>query len=298
MRTALLLSLLLFLTHANAQLVNGSFEDALGAFSDSGWVATCSTGPGPGAPGYGGASILVPHSNAPGCGWSRLYQLVTWFFINPYSGIRFGVKDAQGNLSFNTAALQNTGSWTFLSVTNTFSLAPGDTVFVECDPGTVSGNGSNAVWAMFDGLELSSLSTAVQGAAQREAVHLFPNPADDVLWAATDAPVLEARVITAAGQVRSLDVQGGSGGTWRVPVDGLVAGAYVLWLRTPVGVRTAHAGRCAHRALREALSPRVVQPVAIDRRNQCCPWGHRRRPCLSFGLDHEQDPFQVRHREG
>ena len=257
MRTALLLSLLLFFSRASAQLVNGSFEDALGAFSDSGWVATCSTGPGPGAPGYGGASILVPHSNAPGCGWSRLYQLVpaigdgetwtltgwvanfTWFFINPYSGIRFGVKDAQGNLSFNTAALQNTGSWTFLSVTNTFSLAPGDTVFVECDPGTVSGNGSNAVWAMFDGLELSSLSTAVQGAAQREAVHLFPNPADDVLWAATGAPVLEARVITAAGQVRSVDVQGGAGGTWRVPVGGLAAGAYMLWLRTPVGVRTA-----------------------------------------------------------
>jgi len=257
MRTTILLLLLLLFTRASAQLVNGSFEDALGAYSDSGWVATCSVMPGPGAPGYGSTSILVPHSNSQGCGWSRLYQLVpaigdgetwtltgwvanfTWFFTDPYSGIRFGVKDAQGNLAFNTAALQNTGSWTFLSVTNTFTLAPGDTVFVECDPGAVSGMGSNAVFAMFDGLELTSLSTGVADASTRDAVHLFPNPADDVLWAATDAPVLEARVITAAGQVRSVDVQGGASGTWQVNVDELAAGAHVLWLRTPGGVRTA-----------------------------------------------------------
>jgi hypothetical protein len=70
-------------------------------------------------------------------------------------------------------------------------------------------------------------------------VHLFPNPAEDVLWVATEAPVLEARVITATGQVQAVDVLGGASGTWQVSVEGLAAGAHVLWLRTSNGVHTA-----------------------------------------------------------
>lgn len=241
----------------HAQLINGSFEDALGNPSDSGWVATCSTMPGPGAPGCGNYAILVPHSNAPGCGWSRLDQLVpaigdgetwtlsgwcanfTWFFADPYSGFRFGIKDAQGGLSFNTAALQNTGSWTYLSVTNTFTLDPGDTVFVECDPGSVSGMGSNQVFAMFDGVELVSLSTGVEEGHNSKQVHLRPDPAVDRVWVATGEPLLELRVIGINGGVQRELPFTASGGTAEVDITGLSSGVHQLWVRTASGVKSA-----------------------------------------------------------
>ncbi len=257
MRALFLLLLCVTVSGSQAQLINGSFEDALGNPSDSGWVATCSTMPGPGAPACGNWAILVPHSNAPGCGWSRLDQLVpaigdgetwtlsgwcanfTWFFADPYSGFRFGVKDAQGGLSFNTAALQNTGSWTYLSVTNTFTLAPGDTVFVECDPGSVSGNGSNQVFAMFDGVELVSLSTGIKDAGAAKQLHLRPNPVQDRLWVATGDPLLELLIIGMNGTVQGARSFTWSNGTAEVDVAGLAAGAHVLWARTAGGVRTA-----------------------------------------------------------
>lgn len=251
----LFLSLGLVTGAANAQLINGSFEDALGVFSDSGWVSTCAVSFAPGAPGCGSASILVPHGNSMGCGWSRLYQLVpaigdgetwtlsgwcanfAWFIADPYIGFRFGVKDAQGNLSFNTPALQNTGNWTFLSVTNTFTLAPGDTVFVECDPGTLGGQGMTVAQAMFDGVELTSLSTGIEDRAQVPVLHLHPQPAQDVLWLACDTPVLEVRAVAAGGQVFAPSVRSYASGTMEIDLAGLPSGMHVLWVRTAEGVR-------------------------------------------------------------
>src|SRR5262245_28319741 len=117
MRTLLILLSCAFVPGLRAQLINGSFEDSLGNPSAVGWVGSCDIMPGPGAPGFGNYSMLVPHSNAPGCGWSWLRQLVpaigdgetwtlsgwcanfTWMWADPYSGFRFGIKDAQGNLS-------------------------------------------------------------------------------------------------------------------------------------------------------------------------------------------------------
>lgn len=255
MRTLLLALSCALIPSLHAQLLNGSFEDELGNPAFAGWVGTCDVMPGPGAPGFGSYSALVPHSNAPGCGWSRLDQLVpfigdgetwtlsgwcanfTWMFTDPYSGFRFGVKHADGDLDFNTAALQNTGSWTHLSVTNSFTLAPGDTVFVECDPGTVSGMGENQVFAMFDGVELEQLTTGVREADNRVRLHTRPNPVVDRLWVATDAPVLELRIIGMDGAVTELPFARFSG-TAEVDVADLAPGAHMVWARTRDGVST------------------------------------------------------------
>ncbi|HMC97718.1 MAG TPA: hypothetical protein VKG92_08700 [Flavobacteriales bacterium] len=255
MRAPLLLLSCAVIPSLHAQLANGSFEDDLGNYADSGWVATCTVMPGPGAPGLGAYSVLVPHSNAPGCGWSRLDQLVpiigdgetwtlsgwcanfTWMFADPYSGFRFGIKRANGDLDFNTAALQNTGSWTHLSVTNSFTLAPGDTVFVECDPGTVSGLGENQVWAMFDGVELVQISTGMGEADAGMHLHMRPNPVVDRLWIATDVPLLELRIISMDGAVADLPFTA-YGSTTEVDVADLAPGAHVVWARTKDGVRT------------------------------------------------------------
>ena len=228
----------------------------MGNYADSGWVSTCSTSPMSGGPGLGNWSVLVPHSNAPGCGWSRLYQFVpsiadgeTWtlsgwcanftsFWADPYIGYRFGVKDALGNLSWNTAALMNTGVWTYLQVTNSFTLAPGDTVFVECDPGAVSGLGGNQVWAMFDGIELTSLSTSVTGPTAPQPLRIRPNPVIDRLWVAMDEPAEDVQVIAADGSVHSPLVID-HGNTLEVDVTGEASGMHVLLVRTATGVRTA-----------------------------------------------------------
>ena len=256
MRAVLLLGAC-FLAHAGtAQLINGSFEDDLGNFSDSGWVSTCSVGFGPAAPGFGNTGILVPHGQTPGCGWSRLYQFVpaigdgeTWTlsgwcgvftfpFFSPYVGLRFGWQETDGTLHFNTAALTNTGSYTYLSVTNTFALAPGDTVFVECDPGTTSGMGSNQLFAMFDGLELNDVSTDVPDAAASATLNIHPDPVHDRIWVASPDPIEEVRVVDlGTGSVRPLP-HILRGGTAEVDVTGLVPGAYMLWVRSAHEVRT------------------------------------------------------------
>ena len=115
MRALLFLGLGVCSSYAYAQSFNGSFEDTLGNYNDSGWVSTCSVLPGPAAPGFGSVGVLVPHSNTSSCtGWSRFYHYVPWIadgetwtlsgwcgvftfpFFSPYVGLRFGWKDALG----------------------------------------------------------------------------------------------------------------------------------------------------------------------------------------------------------
>jgi hypothetical protein len=257
MRTALLFVIVaLFASGARAQLINGSFEDALGNPSDSGWVATCTTMPGPAAAGFGNWGILVPHSNAPGCGWSRLDQLVpaiadgetwtlsgwccnfTWFWADPYIGFRFGIKHGDGSLSFNTAALMNFGTWDYLQVTNTFTLAVDDTVFVECDPGTVSGSGTNEVFANFDGVQLTSVPTGLPGTASAPQLIMRPNPVVDRFWVAAQGAVIEARAIGSDGSMEALPFRT-SGSTAEIDASALSAGVHTLWARTASGIATA-----------------------------------------------------------
>jgi hypothetical protein len=257
MRIRVLVPLLALASTSHAQLVYGSFEDAQGNFKDSCWVSTCTAMPGPAAPNWGSYGILVPHSNSQGCGgWSRLYQYVpaiadgetwtlsgwaanfTFFWADPYIGFRFGWKDAGGTLHFNTAALQNTGQWTYLDVTNTFDLEPGDTVFVECDPGTVSGNGDNQVMAMFDGVELVSEPTNVHVAPPSLQLHMRPNPVIDRVWVASEDPLLELRIIGMDGAVERTVPFVQRNGTIEMNVSDLPAGAHLIWARSHAGVST------------------------------------------------------------
>ncbi|MEO8067410.1 MAG: hypothetical protein ABI599_06925 [Flavobacteriales bacterium] len=258
MRTALLLFVLSQSPFLCAQLANGSFEDGQGNFDSSGWISTGSALPGPPATGFGNYGVLVCTSNSAGCnGWSRFYQYVpgiadggTWTlsgwcgvftfpFFSPYVGIRTGWKDALGTLHFNTAALTNNGGYTYLSVTNTFTLAPGDTAFVECDPGTAGGMGTNQLFAMFDGLELTDITTDVSDRTEADPLVLRCNLVGDRLWFACGSAVQEVRIIE-AGSGRSIHTSFEAQGTTNVvDVVQLSAGPSVLWVRTNAGIRTA-----------------------------------------------------------
>ncbi|MBK6543145.1 MAG: hypothetical protein IPG10_18045 [Flavobacteriales bacterium] len=256
MRALLFLGLGVCSSYAYAQSFNGSFEDTLGNYNDSGWVSTCSVLPGPAAPGFGSVGVLVPHSNTSSCtGWSRFYHYVPWIadgetwtlsgwcgvftfpFFSPYVGLRFGWKDALGTVHFNTAALTNNGGYTFLSVTNTFALAPGDTVFVECDAGTAGGMGVNQLFAMFDGLTLSQLPTSVVERSTH-TLALGPNPVRDHLWVGGMERVREVRCIDGSGRMSAPRPFEARAGTVEVTVVDLPPGMHVLYLRSDTEVRT------------------------------------------------------------
>lgn len=240
----------------HAQLINGSFEDALGNPSDSGWVASCTTWWAPGEPGFGDQCVLVPHGNTPGCGWSWFRQFVpeindgetwtlsgwcnndNWLIADAWIGFRFGIKDAMGNYTFNTAAVQNPHDWSFLTVTNSFSLVPGDTVFVSCVPGMLGLMGSITTYAMFDGVELTEVTTGIPGFHAPLRLHLRPDPVVDHLWVAVDAPLRELYAVGMDGKVHRSIPFTMSGNTAELDVSSLHAGAYVLWVRTSDRVGT------------------------------------------------------------
>jgi hypothetical protein len=108
---------------------------------------------------------------------------------------------------------------------------------VECDPGSVSGLGGDAVFAMFDGVELVQLATDVHEADAGMRLHTRPNPVVDQLWITTDAPLLELRIIGMDGAVSDLPFAAHNG-TAQVDVADLAPGAYVVWARTKDGLRT------------------------------------------------------------
>ena len=134
---------------SSAQLVNGSFESD-GQWDLTGWTAPCQNAFfGGGQTGNGDYSLALPHGETNGsCYASTAYQLVpsisngsVWTlsgwchnfatgFSDPYIGIGMGVKHADGWWEYFTAPVMNTGNWTLLSVTNSFTLLEGDTAFV------------------------------------------------------------------------------------------------------------------------------------------------------------------------
>lgn len=239
----------------HAQLINGSFEDAQGNFDDSGWTSTCPMAWGPAAPGFGDFGALVNHSNA-GCGgWSRATHLVpeiadgeTWTlsgwcgvftfpFFSPYVGFGFGWKEADGTPHFFTAPVTNNGGYTYLQVTNTFTLAPGDTAFVELDPGTASGGSGNSLYAMYDGLQLTQ---SPLGVMERTGGTLALNwdPRQERLWLWCDEPILAVQLVE-LGSGRSFDVPIAQAESIEVDVKRFSATAYAIVARTATGMRSA-----------------------------------------------------------
>lgn len=241
-------------TIASAQLINGSFESD-GTWDFSAWTATCgSPVPLPGAPGFGDFGAGVQHGESNGCGGSFLYQLVPqiqdgeiwtlsgWCFnflfnvSDPYIGIRMGVKHADGTFSYNTPALMSSGNWTHLNVTNSFTIATGDTAYVMCDAGTVSGMGGTN-YAVFDGLELTSLSTG-QDPREVGTRACFPNPAQERLWVDVPDRPQQLTIIDATGREHAVATFHHNGASLEADVSSIPAGPCVMLLKSATGIRT------------------------------------------------------------
>lgn len=256
MREHLFLTCLLTFGSANAQLVNGSFENDAG-WDLTGWTSSCNNAFfGIGQPDNGNWSTSVPHGETNGsCYASNLVQLVpaiqngaTWTldgwchnmltgFSDPYIGIGMGIKHQDGWWEYFTSAQMNTGNWTHLSVTNSFAMAAGDTAFVILDAGIVSGNG-NGAWAEFDGITLTDLSTGIERNDVSGSLACFPNPAPDKLWIALHETPLSMEVMDAAGRTHDLKNFIRRDHTWEADVSSIPSGLYVMLLRTASGLRT------------------------------------------------------------
>lgn len=238
----------------SAQLVNGGFESN-GQFDLTGWTSLCNNAFM--GVGYyeGDFCVAVPHGEANGCVPGDLIQYVpaiqdgeTWNLSgwcmnmnfmqsDPDIGFRMGIKLADGTMTYFTAGVINSGNWYNLSFSNDFIMAPGDTAFVMCEGGFVSGNGGFN-FAQFDAVELELLST---GVSEREAdlLKCRPNPARDRLW--IDAPerpqLLSA--IDATGREHALVTFHHNGASLEVDVSSIPPGPCVMLLKLATGVRTA-----------------------------------------------------------
>ncbi len=233
-----------------AQVVNGSFEDN-GQPSLTGWEWTCGT---PivmagGAPGAGSFAATKEPSQTQGCFPSHLYQrlpnavdgdLVTlsaWVRCDAgliCLGANFGLGRVNGGMfSFE----ENTGtmdtSWTFLSITDTIELSPGDTAMIALNSGFIGGP-IQPTSGWFDGVELS-LAQSVGDAGLVQVGH-FPDPSSSVLHvSAGTAVVQQVEVLNMQGQVVMRAVGKGSG-TQHIDVQVLDSGSYVAKVRTSRGL--------------------------------------------------------------
>jgi hypothetical protein len=237
----------------NAQLVNGNFESN-GQFDLTGWTSLCNNAFW--GIGYyeGDWCVAVPHGESNGCSQGDIIQYVpgiqngeTWTFggwcmnnnwmqSNPSIGLRQGIKLADGTMTYFTGAVQSGGSWFHLSVTNTFTINPGDTAFVLCDGGLVSGNG-NFNWAQFDAMDLQLLATGMDNASERTPA-FRPNPADDKLWIDLEEMPISITAIDISGREHRLNSLFRSGRTVELEVSNVAPGLCLLMINTPSGIRS------------------------------------------------------------
>lgn len=247
---------LCFSSWANAQLVNGSFENVDG-WDLTGWTSSCQNAFfGIGQPDNGNWSTSVPHGETNGsCYASNLVQFVpaiqdgaTWTldgwchnmltgFSDPYIGIGMGIKHEDGWWEYFTSAQMNTGNWTHLSVTNSFSMAAGDTAFVILNAGIVSGNGTGA-WAEFDGFTLTDLSTGLQGEGEHNTPAFIVDRSTGTLRVELTGPVSSILLVDAIGREQVLRTVHHTERTLEVDMSSIPPGSYVMRMTTASGIRT------------------------------------------------------------
>lgn len=253
MKHAYALLTLLLPSLANAQLINGSFENEEG-FDLTGWTSICGNAIW-GIGGYEGDwSVALPHGETNGCAQSDLIQYVpaiqdgetwtisgwcmnwNWMQSNPYIGFRMGIKRADGTMDYFTAGVASPNTWYHLTFANTFDINPGDTAFVMCDGGFVNNNAGNN-WGQFDAVDVQLTSTAITERST-PAPAFRPNPAADKLWIDLPEQVIAITVVDVTGREHALHTFHHNERSLEVDVSSIPGGLCVMRVNTASGLRT------------------------------------------------------------
>lgn len=241
----LLGALFFFFTTSNAQVVNGSFENASGP-DISNWSWTCAAVLANTAPPSGGNwSLFVEGGNTQGCFPGYAYQKIPGIISGQayilsgwaqasspqmtghHVGIYFGTIN-NGSITLQDGDTTSATSWTPLSVQSSYTLNAGDTAVVVLFGGLVGGplqaNG------IFDLIELQ-LHTGIDELETESSILLFPNPAVSQVVLQSDKYLFNAKcsLFDVYGK-RVKEINAINGKLYTFSVSKLAAGMYSLYL--------------------------------------------------------------------
>jgi len=199
MKRLFTLPILLIPFLVNAQLLNGSFEDAGNTPSTEYWQHVCDdpVSYSDAAPSSGLWSIQKQYGNTQSCWPSYVYQTIPdmndgeiwtisgWgrtdsMYVGTQVGILLGKKDVFTAIELFEGDMTAAPTWTYLSVTDTVQLNAGDTGAVVLSAGLVGGPMFG--YAYFDGIELVDNSTVGIEEQTTTQLSVFPSPASDELY--------------------------------------------------------------------------------------------------------------------
>ncbi len=246
------LTVLLLASSSQAQITNGSFEDANGP-SLAGWEWTCDD---PvlsmDAPVDGGTwSAWKQSGHTKGCFPNYLYQripnvnygapyILSGWGKCPIGDVSFclGATIGFGTINNGAFTLAETATnsepdWSYLNVEQAFQPSAGDTAIVVLSAGLIGGP-INPLPAGFDRIMLSIFESVAE--ISRAGVSLFPDPASDVLHVGCAVPMTNVEVLDQQG--RLLLNLATSSTTVHVNVASLPTGSYLLRTTTSQGVTT------------------------------------------------------------
>lgn len=226
---------------AEGQILNGSFEDGMGA-DLSNWEWVCGATSLNNAPAGGGNwCIQVNGGNTQGCMQGYAYQrmpaisngqtflLSGWAYSQMATavGIHFG-KINNGVITLQAGDTTNSSSWTQLNVQSSFSLAAGDTALVVLDAGLIGG--PLQIYGYFDLIDLQPV-TGIDSPEQPQSAQFYPNPMQAQATLRASHPFHNATltVCNIYGQVVKR-MENLRGQTVDFSRDDLESGLYSVWL--------------------------------------------------------------------
>lgn len=238
---------ILFATAANAQLINGSFEQD-GASSFEGWSWSCEA-PGEGtggAPGGGSWHATKQPGHFKGCFPSYLYQPIAgaqdgdlytlsgWVRCDmeePCIGGYLGLgRLTEGDVAIEDLAGAAEATWTYVTITDTVEIADGEQAVVVLTAGAIGGPALLNP-AHFDGIQLD----LVTGVERRNSasVHHYVDAALRTLSISTgEDRIASVRLFDLTGRALPVTLQNNTSTTVQVDLNGLPQGAYFAQVRT------------------------------------------------------------------
>lgn len=254
MRYIILVALLLTaLTPTSGQVVNGSFENFEGS-SFTGWDWYCSepsAAPG-GAPGWGSWHAVVAPGQSTGCTPNFLTQPITgvlngdrltvsaWVRCDsdePCLGGFIGIgRLVNGGVVIDDLTTAVSGTWAFISITDTIEVANDDVPLIVITAGGAGGSISGNP-AHIDGVELEPV-LAVNETRAANIRHYVDPTLRTLSISAGDEPISAVDLFDLTGRRLSLATERLHRNTVLVDLNGLPDGAYFAQVRTAAGGRT------------------------------------------------------------